>query len=51
MLGRAIWDKFLERVLENFKSFKIHEGDLSQKSLEPTMWLLVNHTKPANTLY
>ena len=35
----------------NFKIFKNHEDDLSQKSPEPNTWLLVNHTKPKNTLY
>ena len=35
----------------NFKIFKNHQGDLSQKLHEPNMWLLVNHTKPRNTLY
>ena len=29
----------------NFKIFKNHEGDLSQKSPEPDVWLLFNHTK------
>ena len=33
------------------KIFKNHEDDLSQKSPEPNEWLLVNHTKPTNTLY
>ena len=29
---------------DNFKTFKNHEGYLSQRSLERNMWLLVNHT-------
>ena len=35
---------------DNFKIFKNHEGDLSQKLLEPNMRLLLNHIKPTNTL-
>ena len=35
----------------NFKIVKNHKGDLSEKSAEPNMWLLFNHTKPTNTLY
>ena len=31
------------------KIFKNHEGDLSQKSPQPNMSLLANHTKPTNT--
>ena len=53
MFGRAIWDKLLECIFEtfwNFKIFKNHEGALSQKLLKPNMWLLVNHTKPTNTV-
>ena len=34
----------------NFKIFKNHGGDLSQKLPEPNMWLLINQTKPTNTL-
>ena len=49
MFGRAIWDKLPVCIFENF--FKNHEGDLSQKWPEPNMWLLVNHTKPTNTLH
>ena len=41
MFGRVIWDKLPEC---NFKIFKYHNVDLSQKSPEPNMWLLVNHT-------
>ena len=48
MLGTAIWEKLPEC---NFKIFENHKDDLSQKSPEPNMWLLVNHTKPTNTLY
>ena len=61
MLGRAIWDKLSECIFENFeiarvkpgnfKIFENYEGGLSQKSPEPNMWLLVNHTKPTKTLY
>ena len=53
MFGRAIWDKLLECIFETFwncKIFKNHEGALSQKLLKPNMWLLVNHTKPTNTV-
>ena len=31
MLRRAIWNKFSEWIFENYKIFKNHEGDLSQK--------------------
>ena len=41
MLGRAIWDRLPEC---NFKFFKNHEGNLSQKLPETNK--LVNHTKP-----
>ena len=34
-----------------FQKFKNREGDLSKKMPEPNMWLLINHTKPTNTLY
>ena len=55
MFGRAIRDKLPECVSENFENFvhffKNHEGDLSQKSPQPNMWLLINHTKPTKTLY
>ena len=44
ILKLAEWDE------GNFKIFK-YEGDLSQKSSKPNMWLLVNHAKPTNTLY
>ena len=37
--------------LSDFKIFKNLEGDLSQKLPEPNICLLVNHTKPTNTLY
>ena len=33
------------------KIFKNHDGGLSKKSLEQNMWLLVDQTKPINTLY
>ena len=48
MFGRVIWDKLPECIL---KIFKNHEGVLFQKLPEPNMQLLVNNTKPANTLY
>ena len=59
MFGMMIWDKLPECIFKSseiseecdFKIFKYHEGDLSEKLLEPNMWLLVNHTKPMNTLY
>ena len=61
MFARAIWDKLPESIFENFEIaqvewgqfqiFKNHEGDLSHKFLEPNMWLLINHTKPTNTLH
>ena len=60
MFGRANWNKLPECIFENFeivqvkqsnfKIFKNSEGDLSQKSPEPNMRLLVNHTTPTNTL-
>ena len=43
--------KLLELDKGNFKIFKNHEGDLSQKLPEPNICLLVNHTKPTSTLY
>ena len=43
--------KLSEKSESNFKIFKNHEGDLSQKLRKPNMWLLVNHTKPTNTFY
>ena len=58
MFGIAIWDKIPKCIFENFeiawvnvkegnfKIFKNQEGDLSPKSHEPNMWLLINHTKP-----
>ena len=57
MFGRAIWDKMPECIFENFEIARVkrgqfrNDGDLSQKLPEPNMWLLVNHTKPTNTLY
>ena len=32
-----------------FQNFS--KGDSSKKLPEPDIWLLVNHTKPTNTLY
>ena len=49
MFGRVIWDKLPECICTNFKIFKNHEGDLSEKCPESNMWLLVNHIKPTNT--
>ena len=51
MFGRAIWDKLPECIFENagvkrnFKIFKNHEGNLSQKSPEPTCgyWSITPH--------
>ena len=40
---------FSEQTCSN--SNNLWEGDLSWKSPEPNMWLLVNHMKPTNTLY
>ena len=61
MLVRTIRDKLAKCIFESyeialvkrrqFQSFKNHTGYLSQKLLEPNMWLLVNHKKPTNTLY
>ena len=58
---REVWDKFPECIFENFeiarwnksnfKIFKNHEDYLSQILPELNMWLTVNCTKPANTLY
>ena len=45
------WDKSPSLYSGNFKISENHEGDLSQKSPKPNMQLLVNHTKPTNTLY
>ena len=58
MFGREVWDKLRDCIFENleiakgnFKTLKNREGDLFQKLPKPNMWLLVNHTKPTNTLY
>ena len=40
----------LELNESNFKILKKYEHDLSQKSSERNMWLLVNRTNPTNTL-
>ena len=55
MFERVIRDKLSECIFENFhiarlkrrqfQNFKNSKGDLSQKSSEPNMWLLVNHTE------
>ena len=47
MFGRIIWDKL--PITGNFKNFKNHDGDLSHKSPESNMWLLVNHTLYSQT--
>ena len=58
IFGWAIWDKLPECIFENFEIARVknnfqkpHKGDLSQKLPKPNMWLLVNDTKPTNTLY
>ena len=61
MFGRVIWDKSSKCIFENFEIaqvkqakiniFKKHWYHLSPKSPKSNMWLLVNHTKPTNTLY
>ena len=61
MFGRANWDKLPECIFENFEIarvkqgqfpvFQNHEDDLSQKSPETNMLLLVNHAKPTKILY
>ena len=62
MFARAIWYKLPKCIFKNskiarkknesnFKIFKNHEGDLYQELSEPNMWLLINYTKPTNTLY
>ena len=40
----------LEQNEGNFKIFKNHEGDISQKLPEPNIWLLINHTPKQQTL-
>ena len=42
-LGGRFWINCPNAFLTIFKN---HDGDLSQKSPELNMWLLVNHTKP-----
>ena len=51
MFGRMIWDKLPECIFEKFKSLKNHEGDSSPKFPKSNTWLLVNHTRPSNTLF
>ena len=61
MFGRAVWDKFLKCIFEHFEiapvklgqfqNFQKSQGWLSQKLLQPNMWLLVNYTKPTSPLY
>ena len=43
MFGRAIWGKLPECIFENI--------EIARELSEPNMWLLVNHTKPTNTLH
>ena len=58
MFGRVRVHKLPKYVSENFKiarknDFKIFKNlksGLSEKLLELNMWLVVNHTKPTNTL-
>ena len=45
MFGRAIRDKLPEYIFENFETARV------KRRCEPNMWLLVNHTKPINTLH
>ena len=40
MFGKAIWDKLPECIFINFQ-----KGDLHQKSPEPNIWSMINHTK------
>ena len=61
MFGRTIWNKLLKYVFENFESaqvkreqfqnFQKSRGLYVPKIVRTKMWLLVNHTKPTNTLY
>ena len=61
MFGRAIGMNCLSAFLKilklpkwnkgNFKILKNNNGDLSQKSPKPNMFLLINHTNPKNSLY
>ena len=48
--GRALWDRVLECIFENFQKSR---GWFISKINKPNMWLLVNHTKlkKKNTLY
>ena len=60
MLGRTIWDILPERIFDNFETAQVKQGQfqnfqksrqwLSQKLPKQNMWLLVNHTKPTDTL-
>ena len=50
MFKRETYDKLPKCIFCNLKILKNHKGDLSQKSPETNMWLLVNHTKLTNTL-
>ena len=53
MFGRVVWDKLPECILKimKFQNFQKSLGWFIPKLLEPNMWLLVNHTKPTNSLY
>ena len=43
--------KLVEQNKGNLKIFQNHKSDLSPKLPGPKMWVLVNRTKPINTLY
>ena len=60
MFGRAIQDKLLKCIFDDFEISRVKRGQFKnfQKSQEiysknrlnqTNMWLLVNHTKPTNT--
>ena len=54
MFGRAIWEKLSECIFENFETARVKRGqfnnifknrkdDLSQKSPEPSYWLITRN--------
>ena len=49
MFGRAMCDKLPEKNEGNFKIFKNHEGDLSQKFPEPNV--IAGQSHQTNILY
>ena len=61
MFGRAIWDKLPKCIFENFwnslsktraiSKFSNITRVICPKNCPYQTWLLVNHTKPTNTLY